>query len=494
MKKILLIFILICESVYSQNTGPAKDSKSSKDVEDSKQTKDSKSSKDVEDSKQAKDSKSSKDVEDSKQTKDSKSSKDVEDSKQTKDSKSSKDVEDSKQTKDSKSSKDVEDSKQAKDSPNTEPSKEISSPTPTENQDISKENTKPKKNPKVAALLGIIPGVGQAYIGNYYTGAFQMGLFLGLNDLRWQYARRVDYIPHEQRLVEFKFEDALVAEELKKQNYVYSDVPYKAAVGNQEFYKELEYGPIFSETRFDRDSRLIRERKLAEENLLFKYGTYQRESRSSHRADTLSNPILSTMMYSVYSSFRDAGGLGEEKKSETIGQLAYSPFNIDYLKRPNVFIPILLITAIAGLGNQNGNPILVPPSLKKDGSLYASAFINGISPGVGEEAFFRGYVNYSLVNSYGANVGIGGSSLLFMLAHEGNPDASDGRLSRLLAGIYLGYIHYKSNFDIKPGIAVHFWWNFIIGLSMIQNYKGDSGFEKSPREVYYMPIQYSFTF
>lgn len=489
-KKILVLIILFGTfSIFSQTAKTKKTPKvTNKEVKDfsSKETKDiSKDSSSKDSENDAKNSDSKDAVNDS-VTKDAKS--------ETKDSASKDSLESSKDS----NSKTISDSKD-------ESSKEVKTDSSqpnfsnnTDNSEFAKTQTlqAPKKNPKVAALLGIVPGVGQAYIGNYYTAAFQMGLFLGLRDTRAQYVNQPDYIKQEDRIVKFNFEEAVVAEEIKRQqpSFVYSDTPYKAAFSNNELYKDLEYGPIFSETRFDRDSRLIRERKLGEENLLYKYGSYQRESRSSHRADTLGNPILSTMMYSVYSSFRDAGGLGEEKKSETIGQLAYSPFNFDYLKRPLVFGPILFIAAIAGLGSSGGNPILVPPSLKRDGSLYGSAFINGLSPGVGEEAFFRGYLNYSLIQSYGATGGIGGSSLLFMLAHEGNADARDGRFSRLLAGVYLGYIHYKSNFDIKPGVAVHFWWNFIIGLSMIQNYKADSGYDKSPREVYYMPIQYSFTF
>jgi hypothetical protein len=39
-------------------------------------------------------------------------------------------------------------------------------------------------------------------------------------------------------------------------------------------------------------------------------------------ADMLNNPILSTMMYSVYSAYRDAGAMGEEKKAESINQLS----------------------------------------------------------------------------------------------------------------------------------------------------------------------------
>ena len=36
-----------------------------------------------------------------------------------------------------------------------------------------KKNTSSEKSPRLAALLGIVPGLGQAYVGNYYSGAGQ---------------------------------------------------------------------------------------------------------------------------------------------------------------------------------------------------------------------------------------------------------------------------------------------------------------------------------
>jgi membrane protease YdiL (CAAX protease family) len=78
-----------------------------------------------------------------------------------------------------------------------------------------------------------------------------------------------------------------------------------------------------------------------------------------------------------------------------------------------------------------------------------------------------------------------------MLAHEGNSDATDGRLVRFLGGVYLGYIHMKHGYDIRPSIAAHFWWNFIIGISQIAKYKSDPNYDKSQREVFFMPISYT---
>ena len=350
----------------------------------------------------------------------------------------------------------------------------------------------PAKSPKLAALLGVVPGLGQAYVGNYYTAAGQSLLFIGLYDAERNFRRQPDYIKFKDRDVKFNLEDAVVGYELQKNGWVYNDLPYRAAVRSNEKYQDLDY-PLFSETNFDRDMRLWKEKKLAEENTLLKYGEYSRSSRNTVNADTLNNPILSTMMYSIYSSYRDAGGIGEERKSETINELAYSPFNYKVLRKPEVGMAIAVLAAFIGFGANSGDPILVPTSVKRDGSLYGKAFIDGMSPGIGEEAFFRGYLNHSLSTSYGPVAGIGTSSVLFMLAHEGNEDARDGRLARFLAGVYFGWIHYRNGYDIRPSIAVHFWNNFFIGLAMMSQYKADPNYDKGQRDVYFMPIQFTFS-
>ena len=350
----------------------------------------------------------------------------------------------------------------------------------------------PSKNPHLAALLGIVPGVGQAYVGNIYSAGIQAGTFLSLYNLERYYRHQPDYINFKDREVKFDLADAVVGYQFQKNGWVYNDLPFKAAVENNDAYQGLSFA-LFSETKYDRDLRLWKEHQLAEENTFVKYGNYSRTSRNTVNADMLNNPVLSTMMYSVYSAYRDAGAMGEEKKSETINQLAFAPFNPDILKRPEVFIPITIMAGIFGIGAKSGNPILVPSSVKRDGSLYLKGFVDGISPGIGEEAFFRGYLNHSLSTNYGPVAGIGTSSLLFMLAHEGNTDATSGRPARLLAGIYLGWLHYKSGYDIRPGTAVHFWNNFLISLAAMSQYKADPNYDKGQRDVYFMPVQFTFT-
>jgi membrane protease YdiL (CAAX protease family) len=93
-----------------------------------------------------------------------------------------------------------------------------------------------------------------------------------------------------------------------------------------------------------------------------------------------------------------------------------------------------------------------------------------------------------LLGPYG---GLGVSSTIFMLAHEGNADAKDGRFVRLLGGLYFGYIHMIYGYDLRPSIAAHFWYNFLIGLSELSRYKSDPNYDKSERDVFFMPLSYT---
>ncbi len=356
----------------------------------------------------------------------------------------------------------------------------------TEALERLKNSTPKEKNEpsaRIAALLGIIPGMGHAYLGDYTTAGIQFGLYTGIETARSHFSSQKDYISFKDREVTFKTEDVLIGYGFQKSGLTYTDLPLPIADNFSS-----------SETKFERDLRLLKEKQIAEQNTYIKYGDYSRTNRNTYYSDLLSNPSLSMSMYSIYSSYRDAGGLGDYKKSESIHDLAYAPFNPNIIKLPYVYAPILFLSALAGLGSladDGSNPILGPESLKKDGSLITGSFISGISPAIGEEAFFRGYLNQRISMSYGSYTGLGISSTLFMLAHEGNSDATDGRLARFLGGVYLGYIHMKHGYDLRPSIAAHFWWNFIIGLSQIAKYKSDPNYDKSQREVFFMPISYT---
>jgi hypothetical protein len=351
----------------------------------------------------------------------------------------------------------------------------------TEAERDNVKSSQQKKNPHLAALLGIIPGVGQAYLGNPLAAVSQMSVFLALSSLEGYYLTRPDYIPVDQRDIKFSFTDMYTGRLANQNGLAYNNLPLTDSERNKTILT-FQNQPIFGENQYERMERMIQEKKLVELNPWVKYGDY----------DALNNPVLSTMMYSSYSAFRDAGGTGKRTKDEDAFSIASAPFDPDVLKEPTVFVPIALIAVMSVASYKSpGKPILAPDSVRRDGTLPGVAFINGISPAIGEEAFFRGYLNESLIVNYGPIWGIAGSSTLFMLAHEGTSDAAQGRLARLAGGVFLGWLHIYHGFDIRPGTAVHFWYNFLLSLAEISQYHSDRNYSKSNREVFYMPISYT---
>jgi membrane protease YdiL (CAAX protease family) len=64
---------------------------------------------------------------------------------------------------------------------------------------------------------------------------------------------------------------------------------------------------------------------------------------------------------------------------------------------------------------------------------------------VGEEAFFRGFVNNDLSNRYGDNAGLATSSVIFGLAHSGQGQTAKA-LQATAVGFYFSWRHQKNGF------------------------------------------------
>jgi membrane protease YdiL (CAAX protease family) len=347
-----------------------------------------------------------------------------------------------------------------------------------------------EKNPKIAAGLGIIPGLGQAYLGNYGSASIQFGLFQTFAGLNHQFSSQPDYIPYDQRTVKFDLADAILARSYQNQNIPYNDANSINNILVNQFYGEGIYG----ESKFERDSRMISNGNLVELNPLIKYGTYNRTNRPTYYSDLMNNPEISTIFYSIYSSHRDANRINDDQ-GESFQSLAKAPFQWRYISDPKLFVPIIVTLGLGMIPTADPTPnTLAPKSMVQDGTLYAGSFINGISPAIGEEAFFRGMINTQAVNRMGLYPGITTSGLIFSMAHGMNSDFREGFGIRFIGGAYLGYLHAVNQFDLRPGIAMHFWWNFLVGIISIKNYKADPFYSVDQKEAHIIPIVYSFRF
>jgi len=343
-----------------------------------------------------------------------------------------------------------------------------------EYEDFTKKYKK-RENASLAAAWGILPGGGQIFNQNYLAGATQTTLFLSFMGIAKNNARKEEYIPMDERVVQFSLQDMFFADILRTNNLLYLDYQ------------------LFTETRWDRDLRLWRLKKIAELNPLLQYGSYARLNYASANEELASQSMLHTLFYSVYSGYRDAGGIDEASKEENFLDLAVAPFRPKYLLDPYVFTPLLVLAAIGGSSQSVGPYTLVTPGMKSSGYLGFLYTAVSFNAGVGEEAFFRGFLNHMFVQGSGPMEAGLITGTLFGIAHyEGGSILSVW--PQTLFGFYTAYLHYKYNYDIKPGIALHFWWDVIVFGFALARYKEDPNVDKNQREVHFMPTIFQMRF
>lgn len=338
-----------------------------------------------------------------------------------------------------------------------------------------KKNTK-KKNPNLAAFFGLVPGGGHLYLGDYLTSGIQFGLFGASLVATSHYSGQKDYIPSEERSVDFDLTSAVFGYEFRKAGLLYSDLP------------------LIGESNWERQYRLVKNGNIAELNPLIKYGPYDRHNITTANAEMASKMVLNMIFYSTYSAYRDAGGIpGREK--ETITDLVSAPFQFEYLSDPMVFAPLLGLAVVGALSQPYQRPTLVSATMDQDlGYLMFYDFYISQSAAVTEEAFFRGYLNYEYAKRIGPLQAGLLSGTLFGLAHlePGQPVSTVG--VQLLAGYYFAYMQYKNGWDIKKAIALHFWWDIIAIAFELATYKADPNADKNQREVNFMPVLYTMEF
>jgi membrane protease YdiL (CAAX protease family) len=184
-------------------------------------------------------------------------------------------------------------------------------------------------------------------------------------------------------------------------------------------------------------------------------------------------------MFSGYAAYRD-GRLENDNKGfstpaphETFSDLALAPFQIDYLLRPTTYIPLLLVgAALSQTESGDPNDGLYEIRYADDVNttvlgLYHTVGI-GMGPAVAEEALFRGFLNNHFSHLYGRYGGLALSSALFALGHLGEGNQADA-LTAGVFGAYVGLLQQRNGYAIGEGVAIHFWSNFLAGLTALQH-------------------------
>jgi len=211
---------------------------------------------------------------------------------------------------------------------------------------------------------------------------------------------------------------------------------------------------------------------LLSDDVRYDDGNREFINQTTLRRDFALRVATDTALYSSFGAYRDARARNDlsyrtPAPKETLSDLALAPFSWEFLSRPTTFIPLAL-QAWAASRSKYG---IFRADDVSSGDLHLyNATANGFTA-VGEEGFFRGFLNNELSSRWGDGWGLTGSSLLFGVAHTGQGDTANA-LQATLAGAYLGWVQQRNGFQIGEGVAIHYWFNVIAGISAIR--KGGS--------------------
>ncbi len=185
--------------------------------------------------------------------------------------------------------------------------------------------------------------------------------------------------------------------------------------------------------------------------------------------------MQNTWFYGIYSTYRDVriyngnAGFRYPMPTDSLKALTYAPINPKIMKKPEVWGGI-----IGGFALAIGTTVLanhyMPASLDTSSGSRINPLV-ALPVGVGEETFFRGYLQSRLAESLTPWGGIAASSILFAAAHIPNAvNYSPQDQGRYYAfslpligtmGAYFGWLTYKNN-SLQESVAIHTWYDFIL--------------------------------
>lgn len=188
--------------------------------------------------------------------------------------------------------------------------------------------------------------------------------------------------------------------------------------------------------------------------------------------------IQTSWLYGLYAAYRDVrlyngtSGYSYKMPTDTFTDLTLAPFSWSVLKKPEVWGALLgkLVLATTVLYFAYPREAHIQPPSFSIGEELASPLI-AFPVGIGEEAFFRGFLQSGLSEMLTPWGGIALSSLLFGAAHIPNalflPPEDQWRYLAFslpmitLGGAYCGWLTYK-NRSLRQSVALHVWYDFAL--------------------------------
>jgi membrane protease YdiL (CAAX protease family) len=182
---------------------------------------------------------------------------------------------------------------------------------------------------------------------------------------------------------------------------------------------------------------------------------------------------LKLHMYDTFYHYQQASlSPGEAEDQKAYAQPLYkgewddvllAPFRLKNLETPWTYVPILLGTG-ALLYQYKTATVQVQNFTSSGGANALYAFTQGVGvplgSSFGEEAFYRGFVLRELRRYTGSlAAALTLETALFTFSHQ--PSLRPGAA---VGGLYLGIVATRNDGDLEPGIATHFWIDFISGI------------------------------
>ncbi len=175
-------------------------------------------------------------------------------------------------------------------------------------------------------------------------------------------------------------------------------------------------------------------------------------------------------MVNVFETYRSTllargGDLGQGIETKSTGDLFLEPFRGDQLSNPWVYVPLILVAGYTAYDYHSQIKDGLTPTQRLTSAsnrfvAFNQTILYPIGSGAPEEMFYRGFVQneaYYLTRSPWASVLI--SSLAFAFSHSG-----DGRLPAGISGLYTGFLASHHDGKLGPGITLHFWSVFFLGV------------------------------
>lgn len=187
--------------------------------------------------------------------------------------------------------------------------------------------------------------------------------------------------------------------------------------------------------------------------------------------------LSTTWSYAFYSAYRDVrecngkSNYSYKMPQDSFADLAWAPFRWAVMKKPEVWGGILGALTLGSIISNLAFPKSGELNIHMSPHTYKPAYAFPVS--IGEEAFFRGYLQSAISETANPALGIAVSSIAFGMAHI--PNALLMELDEqkryytyvvpylTMAGAYFGWLTYK-NESLQESVAVHAWYDFAIFL------------------------------